>query len=108
MLYNPGVFPRRGGIAGDKRYCFTVSGHYWPGNEQTGYFGAMCVLGLSGVVLLFVCFCTTKERYTFAVQPGASVAKDLKLLLGNGQWRIMCVFKMMATCSNVVRGGATL
>ena len=48
-----------------------------------------------------------QERYTFEVQPGSSVAKDLKLLLGNSQWRIMCAFKMMATCSNVVRGGAT-
>jgi hypothetical protein len=46
------------------------------GDEQVGYFGAMCVLGLSGVVLLYVCF-TTKERYTFEVQPGSSVAKDL-------------------------------
>ncbi|MCO7444020.1 glycoside-pentoside-hexuronide (GPH):cation symporter [Enterobacter hormaechei] len=78
------------------------------GNEQVGYFGAMCVLGLTGVVLLYVCFFTTKERYTFEVQPGSSVAKDLKLLLGNGQWRIMCAFKMMATCSNVVRGGAVV
>ncbi|VTN13575.1 Inner membrane symporter yicJ [Raoultella terrigena] len=34
--------------------------------------------------------------------------KDLRLLFGNTQWRIMCTFKMMATCSNVVRGGATL
>ena len=42
------------------------------------------------------------------MQPGSSVAKDLRLLFGNGQWRIMCAFKMMATCSNVVRGGATL
>ena len=64
------------------------------GDEQVGYFGAMCVLGLTGVVLLYVCFFTTKERYTFEVQPGSSVAKDLKLLLGNGQWRIMCAFKM--------------
>ena len=55
------------------------------GNEQVGYFGAMCVLGLTGVVLLYVCFFTTKERYTFEVQPGSSVAKDLKLLLGNVQ-----------------------
>jgi len=78
------------------------------GDEQVGYFGAMCVLGLTGVVLLYVCFFTTKERYTFEVQPGSTVAKDLRLLLGNGQWRIMCAFKMMATCSNVVRGGATL
>ena len=53
------------------------------GNEQLGYFGAMCVLGLSGVVLLYVCFFTTKERYVFDVQPGSSVSKDLKLLLGN-------------------------
>jgi hypothetical protein len=60
------------------------------GNEQVGYFGAMCVLGLTGVVLLYVCFFTTKERYTFEVQPGSSVAKDLKLLFGNTQWRIMC------------------
>lgn len=78
------------------------------GNEQVGYFGAMCVLGLIGVVLLYICFFTTKERYTFEVQPDVSVKKDLKLLFANTQWRIMCIFKMMATCSNVVRGGATL
>lgn len=78
------------------------------GNEQAGYFGAMCVLGVCGVVLLFICFSLTKERYTFDIQPSASVKKDLKLLMGNSQWRIMCAFKMMATGSNVVRGGATL
>ncbi len=78
------------------------------GNEQLGYFGAMCVLGLIGIGLLYICFFTTKERYTFEVQSDVSVKKDLKLLLGNTQWRIMCIFKMMATCSNVVRGGATL
>ena len=31
------------------------------GNEQVGYFGAMCVLGLTGVVLLYVCFFTTQR-----------------------------------------------
>ena len=71
-----------------------------------GYFGAMCVLGLTGVVLLYVCFFTTKERYTFEVQPGSSVAKEscCWATASGGS----CAFKMMATCSNVVRGGATL
>jgi GPH family glycoside/pentoside/hexuronide:cation symporter len=78
------------------------------GDERLGYFGAMCVLGITGVVLLYICFFTTRERYQFAPQPGASVTRDLRLLLGNSQWRIMCAFKMMATCSTVVRGGATL
>ncbi len=78
------------------------------GDERVGYFGAMCVLGITGVVLLYICFFATRERYQFAPQPGASVVRDLRLLLGNGQWRIMCAFKMMATCSTVVRGGATL
>ena len=92
-------------VARHQRHCPAAGEHHRQGNEQVGYFGAMCVLGLTGVVLLYVCFFTTKERYTFEVQPGSSVAKDLKLLLGNGQWRIMCAFKLMATCSNVVRGG---
>ncbi|VFS62576.1 Inner membrane symporter yicJ [Raoultella planticola] len=83
--------------------------HHWQGNEQVGLLwrhvraradrrrAAVCVLSSR-----------PRERYTFDVQPGASVVKDLKLLFGNTQWRIMCAFKMMATCSNVVRGGATL
>ena len=77
-------------------------------DKAFGFQGGIAVLSVVAFLMLAFCFFTTKERYTFEVQPGSSVAKDLKLLLGNGQWRIMCAFKMMATCSNVVRGGATL
>lgn len=75
------------------------------GDEQVGYFGVMCVLGLSGVVLFYVCFFMIKECYIFEVQLGLLVVKDFKLLLGNSQWCIMCVFKMMVICFNVVCGG---
>ncbi|WP_175437443.1 MFS transporter, partial [Enterobacter sp. IF2SW-B1] len=78
------------------------------GDEQVGYYGPRCVVGLTGGGLLYVCFFTTRERYNFEVHRGAGGAKDVRLLLGNCQWRIMCAFKMMADCSHVVRRGATL
>ena len=55
------------------------------GNEQVGYFGAMCVLGSTGVVLFHVCFFTTKERYTFERFSWACQRRKTLLLLGNGQ-----------------------
>ena len=78
------------------------------GNVQHGYFGAMCVLGFAGIILMFVCFFNTKERYTFDVDPHSSILKDMKLLFTNDQWRIMCIFKIMATCSIVIRSGTTI
>ncbi len=78
------------------------------GNERVGYFGAMSILGLVGVVLLFACFKMTTEQHHFKKDETASVANDFKLLWKNHQWRIMCLFKSMGTCSNVIRGAATM
>ncbi|PMH44468.1 symporter YagG [Vibrio sp. 10N.286.49.B3] len=78
------------------------------GDAQLGYFGAMCVLGLVGSLLLITSFNTTQERTSFPKVENANFKEDLKVLFGNREWRIMCLFKSMATCSNVVRGGATL
>ncbi|MDW6093539.1 glycoside-pentoside-hexuronide (GPH):cation symporter [Vibrio rhizosphaerae] len=77
------------------------------GDAQKGYFGAMCVLGAVGAMLLTISFKTTRERNVFS-EDAVDVTKDFKLLFANSQWRIMCLFKSMATCSNVIRGGVTL
>ncbi|MCQ1059784.1 glycoside-pentoside-hexuronide (GPH):cation symporter [Photobacterium sp. ZSDE20] len=78
------------------------------GDAQLGYFGAMCTLGVIGAILLIISFKTTRERNHFEKKEDANIRKDFKVLASNSQWRIMCLFKSMATCSNVVRGGATL
>jgi Na+/melibiose symporter-like transporter len=61
MLYNQRFFLAAAGSLAISGIALPLVGIIGKGNEQTGYFGAMCVLGLSGVVLLFVCFFTTKS-----------------------------------------------
>ncbi|WP_353496387.1 glycoside-pentoside-hexuronide (GPH):cation symporter [Vibrio sp. CB1-14] len=78
------------------------------GDAQRGYFGAMCILGVVGAILLTISFKTTRERNVFDEESSVNVSKDFKLLFANREWRIMCLFKSMATCSNVIRGGVTL
>ena len=69
-------------------YILPLVGIIGNGNEQLGYFGAMCVLGVSGVVLLYVCFFTTKERVE-APPSSTSMREDLRDIWRNDQWRVV-------------------
>ncbi|UWZ93504.1 MFS transporter [[Pasteurella] aerogenes] len=78
------------------------------GNLQKGYFGAMCILGTVGGLLLFICFKNTNERISFPKKENENFFGDFKYLFQNSQWKIMCVFKCLATCSTTVRGAVLL
>lgn len=78
------------------------------GDLQKGYFGAMCILGSFGGLLLFICFKNTSERISFPKKENENFFNDFKYLFQNSQWKIMCVFKCLATCSTTVRGAVLL
>lgn len=78
------------------------------GNPQKGYFFAMSLMGLLGVILLYCCFAMTKERYSPRNDTSGSMLDDLKKLAQNSQWRIVFVFNILLLTAVVMRGSATM
>ena len=78
------------------------------GNVQKGYFYAMSLMGLLGIVLFFCCFLMTRERYSPRSDTSGSMLTDLKLLAGNSQWRIVFLFNILLLTAVVTRGSATM
>ncbi len=73
------------------------------GNVQKGYFYAMSLMGLLGIVLFFCCFLMTRERYSPRNDTSGSMLTDLKLLAKNSQWRIVFVFNILLLTAVVTR-----
>ena len=78
------------------------------GNVQKGYFYAMSLMGLLGIVLFFCCFLMTRERYSPRNDTSGSMLTDLKLLGRNSQWRIVFLFNILLLTAVVTRGSATM
>ena len=73
------------------------------GNMQAGYQPAMGLMGLLGSILFRVCFFTTKERIRPVIEKIGFKAQ-LKLLLDNDQWILLCGALIFLMCGFVVRG----
>jgi len=78
------------------------------GNAQHGYFYAMSLMGLLGIILFFCCFAMTKERYKPKRESSGSILIDLKSLWHNSQWRIVFIFNILLLVAVVTRGSATI
>ncbi|TKI06353.1 glycoside-pentoside-hexuronide (GPH):cation symporter [Martelella alba] len=78
------------------------------GDSRHGYFYAMSLMGLLGVILFFCCFSMTRERYRTDQPKGHSMLGDLKSLWHNSQWRIVFVFNILLLIAVVTRGSATI
>lgn len=80
------------------------------GNVQNGYFYTMIVMGCLSIILFFICFGLTKERYTtdIAVNNQSSILDDLKTLLANKDWRILFALNVVNLIAVLFKGGTTL
>ncbi|STW71900.1 Xyloside transporter XynT [Klebsiella michiganensis] len=77
------------------------------GNVQNGYFYTMIVMGCLSIILFFICFGLTKERYTtdIAVNNQSSILDDLKTLLANKDWRILFALNVVNLIAVLFKGG---
>jgi sugar (glycoside-pentoside-hexuronide) transporter len=78
------------------------------GDAKQGYFYAMSLMGLLGVILFFCCFAMTKERFQPKREGSGSMLSDLKSLWHNPQWRIIFIFNILLLVAVVTRGSATI
>ncbi len=84
-----------------------LSERWGGGSAATGYQAAMAVMAAVGVALFLFCFFTTTERVTHVVQK-QSLPAQLKVLLKNDQWLILCGVCVTGTVGYVVRASASI
>jgi len=77
------------------------------GNPAAGYQVAMAVMALMGVVLFLFCFFSTEERVHHVVER-QPLLDQLKVLLKNDQWLILCGACVTGTIGYVVRGSVAI
>ncbi|GGY94883.1 MFS transporter [Pseudoduganella plicata] len=77
------------------------------GNPAIGYQAAMAVMALMGVVLFLFCFFSTEERVHHVVER-QPLLDQLKVLLKNDQWLILCGACVTGTIGYVVRGSVAM
>ncbi|MBR9874980.1 MFS transporter [Vibrio sp. J1-1] len=72
-------------------------------NIQLGYQYSMGLMGLMGTLLFLFCFATTKERIEHVVDK-KSFKDQVKLLMKNDQWLVLCAVCVTGTIGYVIRG----
>ncbi|MBK5142884.1 glycoside-pentoside-hexuronide family transporter [Budviciaceae bacterium BWR-B9] len=78
------------------------------GNQVVGFQGGIAVLAVVAVVMLAICFATTKERISDDGATQGSVREDLRDIIRNDQWRIVGLLTILNILAVAVRGGAMM
>jgi GPH family glycoside/pentoside/hexuronide:cation symporter len=84
-----------------------LSERWGGGSAAVGYQAAMAVMAVIGIALFLFCFFSTTERVRHVVQR-QSLPAQLKVLLKNDQWLILCGVCVTGTIGYVVRASAAI
>ena len=82
--------------------------HFGRGNDQKGFQMAMVVYGVLAIGLFLTTFFTTHERVQTAHRPGDALRDDLRDLLMNVPWVMVCFIGVFAVFYISIRMGAIL
>jgi GPH family glycoside/pentoside/hexuronide:cation symporter len=77
------------------------------GNAAAGYQAAMALMALLGVALFLFCFFTTTERVVHKVEK-QPLREQIKVLMQNDQWLILCAVCVTGTVGYVIRGSVAI
>jgi len=73
------------------------------GDKAKGYQLTITAMSLLGVVLFFLCFKGTKERISPPEEQKSTITEDMKSLLKNDQWRVLCMAAFFLLTGLVLR-----
>jgi GPH family glycoside/pentoside/hexuronide:cation symporter len=82
--------------------------YFGKGDQVVGYEATMAVYAVAAVVLFLVCFASTKERVQPVREKNASTWRDLKDLVTNWPWLILCGLGIAGVCFVAIRGAAIM
>ena len=77
-------------------------------DKALGFQGGIAVLALVAIVMLAICFATTKERVSDEGKPTGTMREDLRDIWHNDQWRIVGLLTILNIMAVAVRGGAMM
>lgn len=80
-----------------------LAAHWGGGNIALGYQFAMGLMAVVASALFLFCFFTTTERLQHEVEK-KPLSRQIRLLLGNDQWLVLCGVCVIGTIGYVVRG----
>lgn len=89
-------------------FILPLADFLYPGDRATGIQVSMALFGVIGCLMFITCFATTKERVQPIKEQNLNIARDVKILFRNDQWRILSVYNFMMLVAVVIRGGAVV
>ena len=89
-------------------FILPLADFLYPGDRATGIQVSMTLFGVIGCLMFITCFATTKERVQPIKEQNLNIARDVKILFRNDQWRILSVYNFMMLVAVVIRGGAVV
>lgn len=89
-------------------FILPLADFLYPGDRATGIQVSMTIFGVIGCLMFITCFATTKERVQPIKEENLNIARDVKILFRNDQWRILSVYNFMMLVAVVIRGGAVV
>lgn len=81
------------------------------GNVQSGYFYTMMLMGGISIILFFICFGFTREKYVAeksGVNDNNTIRSDLKILFANKDWRVLFLLNVVNLIAVLFKNGTTL
>jgi GPH family glycoside/pentoside/hexuronide:cation symporter len=77
------------------------------GNDARGWQLTMVLYGVLAVILLVLCFASTRERVTPPPQQKSDIKRDLRDLLGNKPWMVLVAVLLIVLAAFVIKGSAS-
>jgi len=76
------------------------------GNQTLGYQLTLAVYAVAAIALFLATFATTRERVQPVVEQNTSRARDIRDLLANTPWLVLCALGILSVCFVSIRGAA--
>jgi GPH family glycoside/pentoside/hexuronide:cation symporter len=76
------------------------------GNDQLGWQLTMVLYGILAIVMLLICFASTRERVTPPPQQESNLGRDLGDLFSSRAWRVLVGVMLLVLAAFVVKGSA--
>ncbi|MCX2980512.1 MFS transporter [Halieaceae bacterium IMCC14734] len=77
-------------------------------DEAQGFRITMALFAVVSIALFWVTFATTRERVESTTEEHDTIRRDLKLLLRNRPWLVLCVAGVLTLSSVALKGAVTL
>ncbi len=77
-------------------------------NQARGFQGGIAILSVAAIIMLALCFATTRERISDRTAQQGTMREDLRDIIHNDQWRIVGILTILNILAVSVRGGAMM